>query len=89
MENIMRAGLITLLTAGAFLGLTPANAAEGCGDGCHRTLRGACVIDGWGTAARVRNECPATSRPRPPCGGAGFVWRRDYQACSQTTKDWL
>ncbi|PAY10273.1 hypothetical protein CK489_06990 [Bradyrhizobium sp. UFLA03-84] len=89
MEIIMRACLFAVLTTGAFLGLTPANAAEGCGDGCHRTSGGACVIDGWGTSARVRNECPATTRPRPPCGGHGFAWRRDYQACSQTTKDWL
>ncbi|WP_375790071.1 GCG_CRPN prefix-to-repeats domain-containing protein [Bradyrhizobium sp. Pha-3] len=85
----MRAYLLVVLTAGVFLGPIPANAAEGCGTGCHRTLNGACVIDGWGTGARVRNECPATSRPRPPCDGGGFVWRRDLQACSQTTKDWL
>ncbi|WP_245334922.1 GCG_CRPN prefix-to-repeats domain-containing protein [Bradyrhizobium mercantei] len=84
----MRAYLLAVLTAGAFLGSIPANAAEGCGTGCHRTANGACVIDGWGSP-RVRNECPATSRPRPPCGGGGFVWRRDLQACSQATKDWL
>ena len=84
----MRAGLLVVLTAGALLGLTPANAAEGCGDGCHRTSRGACVIDGWG-APRLRNECPATSRPSPPCGGRGFIWRRGLQACTQTTRDWL
>ncbi|WP_414645656.1 GCG_CRPN prefix-to-repeats domain-containing protein [Bradyrhizobium sp. 27S5] len=85
----MRLRLLVVLAAGTFLGLTAANAAEGCGDGCHRTSRGACVVDGWGTSARVRNECPATSRPTPPCGGRGFIWRRDYQACSQTTRDWL
>ncbi|MGY4475466.1 GCG_CRPN prefix-to-repeats domain-containing protein [Bradyrhizobium sp. USDA 3364] len=84
----MKACLLAVLTAGAFLGWSPANAAEGCGIGCHRSLYGACVIDGWGNP-RIRNECPATSRPRPPCGGGGFVWRRDLQACSQTTKDWL
>ncbi|TWC01141.1 hypothetical protein FBZ93_104418 [Bradyrhizobium macuxiense] len=85
----MKACLLAVLTTAALLGLTPANAADGCGVGCHSTAYGACVIDGWGTGARVRNECPATSRPRPPCGGRGYIWRRDLQACSQTTKDWL
>ncbi|ERF82958.1 GCG_CRPN prefix-to-repeats domain-containing protein [Bradyrhizobium sp.] len=85
----MRASLLAVLTAGALLGLTPANAADGCGTGCHSTVNGACVVDGWGTSARLRNECPATTRPRPPCGGQGYIWRRDFQACSQTTKDWL
>ncbi len=85
----MRVSLLAALAAVAFLGGSPANAFDGCGPGCHSTAMGVCVIDGWGTGARVRNECPATSRARPPCGGHGFVWRPDYRACSQTTKDWL
>ncbi|MBR0871464.1 hypothetical protein JQ633_13940 [Bradyrhizobium tropiciagri] len=89
MEDIVRISLLAFLTAAGLLGFSPAYAADGCGVGCHATVAGACVIDGWGTGARVRNECPATSRPRPPCGGTGFVWRRDLKACSQTTKDWL
>jgi hypothetical protein len=66
-----------------------AHAADGCGTGCHRTSGGACVVDGWGTGARIRNECPATSRPRPPCGGRDFVWDRIMQACFQTNRDWF
>jgi hypothetical protein len=46
----------------------PANAADGCGPGCHGSPGGACVRDGWEQALPVRNECPATSRPSPPCG---------------------
>ncbi|WP_430650076.1 GCG_CRPN prefix-to-repeats domain-containing protein [Bradyrhizobium ivorense] len=86
----MKTSLLACLTAVALLGYSPAHAADGCGVGCHATVAGACVIDGWGTPGlRVRNQCPATTRPRPPCGGGGFVWRRDWQACAQTTKDWL
>ena len=65
-----------------------ASAAGGCGEGCHATISGACVVDGWGTGAPVRNECPVTSRARPPCGG-DFVWDRRKQACFQRSRDWL
>jgi hypothetical protein len=60
----MRTLFVAALIAGSvsFFGL--ANAADGCGVGCHTSISGACVVDGWGT---VRNECPAGSRPRPPC----------------------
>jgi hypothetical protein len=81
----------TFLIAAVFAivpSISPANAADGCGIGCHATPMGACVADGWGTGARVWNECPATSRPRPPCGG-GFEWRPKFRACFQTTKDWI
>jgi hypothetical protein len=57
-----------------------ANAADGCGPGCHSTERGGCVVDGWGTRAPVWNECPAGARPHPPCG-AGYVWRPRFLAC--------
>jgi hypothetical protein len=66
-----------------------AHAADGCGEGCHRTSGGACVVDGWATAAKVRNECPVTSRPRPPCWGGDFVWDRTKQACFQNNRDWF
>lgn len=64
----MRSPLVAVLITGSvsFFGL--ANffdfANGGCGVGCHATLSGACVVDGWGS---VRNECPVGSRPRPPC----------------------
>jgi hypothetical protein len=60
----MRTLFVAALIAGSvsFFGL--ANAADGCGVGCHTSISGACVVDGWGT---VRNECPAGSHPRPPC----------------------
>jgi hypothetical protein len=58
----------------------PANAADGCGPGCHSAELGGCVVDGWGAGAPIRNECPAGARPRPPCG-AGYVWRKRFLAC--------
>ena len=57
-----------------------ANAADGCGPGCHSTRGGACVVDGWGTGAPVWNECPAGAHPRPPCG-YGYAWRQSMRAC--------
>lgn len=60
MRSVFAAVLITGCVS--FFGL--AEAADFCGVGCHATISGACVVDGWGT---VRNECPAGSRPRPPC----------------------
>jgi hypothetical protein len=80
----MKSLLLAVLLAGAVLGLTAAHAADGCGVGCHATVSGACVVDGWGTAP-IRNECPAGARPRPPCaGGYYYVWRKRYQACFQS-----
>lgn len=80
----MKSLLVAALLAGAVLGFTGANAADGCGIGCHATVSGACVVDGWGTAP-IRNECPAGARPRPPCsGGYYYVWRKRYQACFQS-----
>jgi hypothetical protein len=66
-----------------------ANAADGCGVGCHATGAGACVVDGWGTGAPVWNECPATSRPRPPCGGSDYMWSSRKRACVPKVKDWI
>ena len=80
--------LAMLVTAVAVFLVGEAYAADGCGEGCHRTIGGACVVDGWGTRARVLNECPATSRPCPPCGGVDFVWDRTKQACFQNNRDW-
>jgi hypothetical protein len=67
------------LTAG-FVGIGLANADENCGPGCHSAVNGGCVVDGWGSGARVWNECPAGARPRPPCG-EGYVWKRHAKAC--------
>jgi hypothetical protein len=67
----MRSLLVTVLIAGGVLLYYSATAAAGCGPGCHMTLYGACVVDGWGT---VRNECPVPSQPRPPCP-IGLQWR--------------
>ncbi|SIO55019.1 hypothetical protein SAMN05443247_07968 [Bradyrhizobium erythrophlei] len=76
----MRTFLIAALFA-IVASIGPANAADGCGPGCHSTPGGACVVDGWGTGARIWNECPAGVQPRPPCGGYGYVWRRSKRAC--------
>ncbi|MCP1740962.1 hypothetical protein ABIF65_004052 [Bradyrhizobium japonicum] len=66
-----------------------ASAADGCGTGCHATVSGACVVDGWATGARVWNQCPTTSRSRPPCGGSDYVWDSRKRACFPSTRDWL
>jgi len=82
--------LLTSATSVLLLGAVTAAKADGlCGPGCHTSMFGACVVDGWETGARVWNECPVTTRPRPPCGGAGYVWSRRKQACFPRVKDWL
>jgi hypothetical protein len=76
-------GMRTFLIAALFAivpSIGPANAADGCGPGCRGTPGGACVVDGWGTGARIWNECPAGAQPRPPCG-YGYVWRPSKRAC--------
>jgi hypothetical protein len=85
-EQRMR--MFTILFAVTLSGIGPAAAADGCGVGCHAAISGGCVVDGWGTGARIRNECPATTRPRPPCGN-GYIWKPRQRACGQTVKDWL
>ena len=55
-------------------------AADGCGVGCSASASGSCVRDGWQQGLPVRNECPATSRPTPPCG-AYYRWSRQSMAC--------
>ena len=57
-----------------------ANAADGCGPGCHNTVGGACVVDGWESGAVRWNECPAGSQPRPPCYRP-YVWDRRGKTC--------
>uniref|UniRef100_UPI000A0658A2 hypothetical protein n=1 Tax=Bradyrhizobium sp. (strain ORS 278) TaxID=114615 RepID=UPI000A0658A2 len=59
---------------------TTAIANESCGPGCHVARNGGCVVDGWETGSPVWNECPAGTRPRPPCG-AGYRWSRQARAC--------
>jgi hypothetical protein len=58
----------------------PAIAADGCGPGCHSAPFGGCVRDGWEQGLPVRNECPASSLPRPPCG-KGYRWDRRAMMC--------
>jgi hypothetical protein len=79
----MRKIVLAVLFAGSVSMFGAANAADGCGPGCHQISQGACVVDGWGTGAPVWNECPAGARPRPPCGG-GYVWRPRLRACFQS-----
>jgi hypothetical protein len=76
----MRALFVTTLLVATLSGVGLASAFNGCGVGCHPTIYGACVVDGWGSGVRVRNECPAGAQPRPPCP-AGFVWHRAMRAC--------
>jgi hypothetical protein len=75
MRTILIAALFTIVAS-----VGPADAADGCGPGCHSTAGGACVVDGWGTGAPLLNECPAGAHPRPPCA-RGYVWRANMRAC--------
>jgi len=79
-ENMGKVFLAAVLFAGSVALLGAANAADLCGPGCHQTSGGACVVDGWELGVAARNECPAWSRPRPPCP-LGSVWRNRYSAC--------
>ena len=76
----MKALFIPVLFATILSTTSLASAFDGCGPGCHATIYGACVVDGWGSGARVRNECPADSQPQRPCP-SGYVWRRSMRAC--------
>jgi hypothetical protein len=73
---------LAMVVAFLLLGAGSAAAFDDCGPGCHATIFGACVVDGWGTGARVRNECPAGARPRPPCA-RDYFWSRQMHACFQ------
>jgi hypothetical protein len=64
---------VAVLLAGSLSMFGAAYAADGCGPGCHATWEGECVIDGW-TRGAAPNECPVTTRLRPPCR-PGYVWR--------------
>ena len=89
MKILSRVLLISATPALLLGAVTAANADGLCGPGCHTSTFGVCVADGWGTGARVRNECPATTRPRPPCGGPDYVWSSRKQACFPRVSDWL
>jgi hypothetical protein len=71
---------VAVLLAGGLSIAGVANAADGCGPGCHNTEQGECIVDGWGYVTRIVNECPVTTRPRPPCPH-GFAWSRRFGAC--------
>jgi hypothetical protein len=76
----MRAFLIAALFA-IVPSIGAANAADGCGPGCHSAAFGGCVVDGWASGARgVWNECPAGAQPHPPCPPA-YIWRQNMRAC--------
>jgi hypothetical protein len=75
----MRKLVAAILFVGSLLGSSTVYAWNDCGPGCHSTISGACVVDGWGfLPPGVRNECPAGAHARPPCP-RGFVWR--FKAC--------
>ncbi len=76
----MRALAIPVILATLMSSIGFASAADGCGPGCHGTVYGACVVDGWTSGARVWNECPAGSQPRRPCP-SGYVWHANMRAC--------
>lgn len=75
----MRLVLATMLIS-IGLGAGAAYAAGGCGPGCHTTVSGACVVDGWESGAVRWNECPAGAHPRPPCA-PNYSWIRRAKTC--------
>jgi hypothetical protein len=81
--DLMKALFVTAVLTATLSGIGAASAFDSCGPGCHATVSGACVVDGWGTGVRVRNECPAGAQPRPPCP-AGYTWFRSMHACFLT-----
>jgi len=74
MRSLVLALAVLVTGCVAFAG----SAKAWCGPGCHVSLYGACVVDGWGT---IRNECPVPSRPVPPCP-FGLKWK--HGACMPT-----
>jgi hypothetical protein len=84
MEETLRNLFVAVLFVGSLSIFGMANAADGCGPGCHSAPNGGCVVDSW-TAGAVRNECPAGARPHRPCP-SGMNWR--FGACfDRVTKD--
>ena len=84
MEETLRNLFLAVLFVGSLSIFGVANAADGCGPGCHGATNGGCVVDGW-TAGAAHNECPVGARPRRPCP-AGMAWR--FGACfDKVTKD--
>jgi hypothetical protein len=77
----MKAFFVAVLFSTTLACISVASAAGGCGPGCHSTWQGACVVDGWGAGANVRNECPAGAQARPFCPYQ-YVWRKLYRACA-------
>jgi hypothetical protein len=75
----MRKMFVAVVFAGSVLSLGAANAADGCGPGCHTAPYGGCVVDGWGILPPgTRNECPVGTRAVPPYP-RGYVWK--FKAC--------
>jgi hypothetical protein len=84
MEETLRYPFVAVLFVGSLSIFGVANAADGCGPGCHSAPNGGCVVDGW-TAGAAHNECPVGAGPRRPCP-AGMAWR--FRACfDKVTKD--
>ena len=46
MEAVLSKLFVAVLFAGSLAIFGTANAADGCGPGCHSTAYGACVVDG-------------------------------------------
>jgi hypothetical protein len=82
MKRLFAATLVASALAGFPASFGIANTWEECGPGCHSTVNGACVVNGWEAGLARWNECPAGSRPHPPCG-VGYAWRPRLHACFQ------
>ena len=76
--DIMRNLFWAVLLAASISNVASARATGRCGPGCHTAFYGGCVVNGWASTARVRNECPVGTRPRPRCPN-GYSWK--FGAC--------
>ena len=76
----MRSIALAALLSSACLFASPASAMDGCGVGCHSTVSGSCVVDGWESGAVRWNECPAGAQSRPPCYQF-YTWRKHSKLC--------
>jgi hypothetical protein len=53
MEENLKNLVVADLFAGSLSIFGAANAADGCGPGCHNAPYGGCVVDGWSTGEVV------------------------------------
>lgn len=61
---------VALILFSTCFGAGAANAADGCGVGCHAAVNGGCVVNGWEVGAVAWNECLPEHTPCRPARNA-------------------